>query len=342
MKIYSPRFSFQVALSRFAVLMLLSAIVGWPDHGIYAQEQTAHVAVRGRLQLPARFQSVVSWQTLDIRLIELIELPPVPLPTNWAEFTGDQRRAWWEEFRNSDRGREFIHQQEELAARAVEFKIRPEPDGSFQLFDVKPGVWGLLCDSQVSIDSRSYQVELEAEISVGEQVDEIQLGEIQLRVIRNLAAGDPVPNFEQSTLSGETISPSSFSHKSLFVSFCDPTSEQEVQFQRELLKAFDELKSSHAVEWVVVLIAPQMEGVEKVVWEFASTGAHFVCVESIDHPLCSEFGIRRIPDCSFIDAQGVVGVSSQELLAEFRRTDASLRDILSGILQRNHPVDRSK
>ncbi len=303
-----------------------------------AQEKTSGATVRGRFVLPADCVASIALPTLQIELVELVEAPEPPWPENYQQLTAEQRQRWWNEYVASDAGQKYLATRKQLAEQARTLRIRPEPSGDFVLFDVPAGAWELFADETCRLEALTYRVRLSAEITIGPQVEEIQLGEIGLDVRRALQADEAAPDLQAKTIAEEVFSGETYRGRSLLVSFCGPPFEHEFAFQRRVLAAYESLKVIQPMDLLIVLVTPEKESFQGFVWEHAGAGAHFVWVANLDEPICRDFGVTALPSLWLINSRQRVAVTDEQF-GDALRSGRSIEDAVKNAWQMRDGVD---
>jgi hypothetical protein len=118
-----------------------------PAHVQTKNGETAHILlggtgrpVIGRLVVPAGIQEHIDWSRYSTQLHT--QVPKPKFPDGWQTMTDDQRRAWFQQWMNTEEGRAF--RQASQAKREIHFYPFPtSSDGTFRVEDMPPGDYEL-------------------------------------------------------------------------------------------------------------------------------------------------------------------------------------------------------
>jgi hypothetical protein len=103
--------------------------------------------------------------------------PPLPLPKNWLAMDEGQRRAWTEQFKQTDAGREWARQQPGEAGFRMVILGR---DGTVRLDDVPPGSYVLTAQTSEPHWARLVHEFTVAEAAPGKDEAPVDLGNLEL------------------------------------------------------------------------------------------------------------------------------------------------------------------
>ncbi len=193
-----------------------------PAPAVEAVEQ-ATVSVSGKLVLPKEAEAE------EIELAKLkgtvqFQLPRVepPFPDGFAEMSQDEKRAWFEAFRDTDEYAAYVEKARARNAEQremLEIEIAFEDDGSFTLEGLKPGDWALTAQIPHPRSDRHWGASIYQTITVPADQDEVALDPIELNVTRLLLPGDMAPDFTATKYDGTTFKLSDYRGRYVLVDF---------------------------------------------------------------------------------------------------------------------------
>ncbi len=100
--------------------------------------------IRGQFVQSDREGHQIDLKEFKIKLVQLIQLPQPELPGNWSEMSFEDRQKWLNEFEQTDEGKQLIAKQDQMLAERVSFDINVDDDGSWVVFDVPVGKYGIV------------------------------------------------------------------------------------------------------------------------------------------------------------------------------------------------------
>lgn len=285
------------------------------------------VTVRGKITQGSDDKSFqVDLSEIKVKFLKRIVLPPAPVPENWAQMKTADQEAWWTQFLESDAGKKYMAEREELLKSGEEFEAPVEADGSFVLYDVTPGTYGLTARIDKKIGPRTYAFEMFGEIPVAEESDIIELGEKQLVITPIIRTGEPASEWTDATnLGGEEVTLTSFKGKYVLISFWasdDPSRE----FQKDIQAAYKKLKTKHNFELLSVSLDANKDALVKFVNENKLQGVHVHASRESD--IAKAFGVHSTPGLLMIDPEGVIKMTYPEMIRAFRAGKPTLDIIL--------------
>ena len=311
---------FQLILSFF---LASSSLMAWQDNA----EEKNGVTVRGKIIQGSEDESFhVDLSKIKVKFLKRIVLPPAPVPENWAKMKTPDQEAWWNEFLESDQGKKYMADREELLKSGEEFEAPVEADGSFVLYDVTPGTYGVTARIDKKVGPRTYAFEFFGEIPVAKESDIIELGEKQLVITPIIRTGEPAADWTGATnLTGDKVTLDSFQGKYVLINFWasdDPSRE----FQQDIQTAYSKLKENHKFELLSVSLDENKEALTKFVRENKLQGVHVHA--SRESEITKAFGVHSTPGMLLIDTEGVIKMTYPEMIRAFRSGKPTLDIIL--------------
>ncbi len=265
---------------------------------------------------------------LKTTLDQQVKLPPPPLPDDWKDMNVEQRQAWARDFDASERGKAFIEERKKILESAPHFDLRLEDDGSFVVYDVPEGIYGLRGELEKTISDRNYIFEVFGQISVGGDVDEVLLDPISVTVTRWLVAGEPIPNLDIETFDGKNrIDNSLLSGRNVLVSFWSLKSPPSLEFSKTIQEMYAKSRKKNNLQLFSICINSERDEALKYVKEQKIKGLHGFA-KSWEHETVNEFGVRSIPALFLVGTDGKIKMTHADFQQAFRAPNAELTQIV--------------
>jgi hypothetical protein len=97
--------------------------------------------IRGKIVPNEKFP--IELGDLKIKLFQQVELPQPPLPDNFQSMAAAEREEWWTDFLQTEDGKKLQAERQKRIEAADVFEIEIEENGSFVVYDVPQGRYGL-------------------------------------------------------------------------------------------------------------------------------------------------------------------------------------------------------
>lgn len=285
------------------------------------------VTVRGKIIQGSEDKTFhVELSDFKVKFLKRIVLPPAPVPEDWAKMKPADQEAWWNNFLESDAGKDYMTKREELLKSGEEFEAPVEADGSFVLYDITPGTYGLTARVDKKIGPRTYAFEMFGEIPVGEESDIIELGEKQLVITPIIRTGEPASEWSEATnLSGDEVTLQTFQGKYVLLNFWS-SDDPSRDFQNDIQAAYNKLKEKHPFELLSVSLDAKKDALVKFVQDNKLQGVHVHT--SRDSEIAKAFGVHSTPGLLLIDPEGVIKMTYPEMIQAFQSGKPTLDVIL--------------
>ncbi len=239
-----------------------------------------------------------------------------------------EREAWIKEFQESEKGKEFIANNEKLLEKAHVFELKIEANGEFTVYDVTPGTYALRGRVDKELQNRNFAFEVFGEVEVLEDVDELMLDPIEVLVTPLLVAGESAPPFSLKTHDDSaTLVPSQFRGKYVLLNFWSTESPPSVEFQTEIQKMYDQLKSKHPLELLSVNVDANREGAIDYIKKAKLRGRHGF-TDGWNHPTLEAYGVRAIPAQFLLDPEGKISMTNMDFRRAFMAGKPDLATIV--------------
>lgn len=132
--------------------------------------------------------------------------------------------------------------------------------------------------------------------------------------------GQPLPNFEEVSLSGDTLSPETFKGKPLVIALWAAWQRDARTFLRNV-RRLERLGSNAEVQFLLVSLDPSRHTPKRLI-KYDSLQAHVLCdQQSLSSPLVSTFGLQQLPEFILVSSEGIIqkrGLTYQELEHELK------------------------
>lgn len=332
----------QTTAARFWVpIVVLALFVGLVPQCVVGQESEKSdagqklVTVKGRILQHPDKRWKIDLAELQPKLVEFVldRLPEPELPKDWDKLTNEQRQKWIEEFEKSDEGQKLLAEQERVLQAARQFEVPVEENGEFVVYDVPPATYGLSGRVDKKIGDYNYVFEVFGQLIVGDNVDEVLLDPIAVMVTPIFEAGQPVPEFEVTTLDGKKVTAQSYQGRNVLLDvWSSEYSPPSVEFQKQVQTVLQELKEQGIeLEVSSICLDSDPARIRKTVQQNALGGPHAV-IPGWDDPLVERLGVRVLPWFMLVDEQGKIRLTHDEIRRQFS-TGKSLTEIIAAGIQ---------
>ncbi len=309
---------------------------------VEAQTKPSSTAVRGAFVQSENPKHQVDFGDFKLRLLEEVELPDADPPKNWEAMTVTERQVFLEKFKASKEGQALIAKRDAILKARHSFDIKIEPNGKWVVFDVPVGHFSIVNGRiDKTVDGQKFAFELFGQFDVSPKVEEVVLDPIPILVTPLFVSGDTAPEFElDGREDSSSIAKKDFAGKHLLIYFWSTASQPSVDYLDDVNQVFEELKSTHGLELLLVNLDQDKESAIKAL-DAAKTkgkagfagGAHSQVPES--------FGARALPSFWLLGPAGKILMTHNEI----RRAGFSgkpLKEIVSNridVKEETRPAD---
>lgn len=301
-----------------------------------AEGQDDDAVVRGKIAFDeTRSESwdgnrlVVPYAEIVASLRErIVYLPPYPKEFNtWKP---EQRLQWERKFIETEAGKKFLEERKKRFAEAKVFDIKFEKDGSFVVYDVPVGIYGIQGRVDKEFGGTKYGFEVFGQIEVIEEVDELVLQPMRVEVTPMLAAGQIAPPVEVSRVDGKgVLTRDAFkSSQYLFVYFWTLASPSAAMDQKMIREAVDALKDKHGIRLLSINVDNDQQKVLNFVEKNDMNPESNGITGGLEHRCLFDYGVRSLPSFWLINKDGRI-VMTQYEIAQAMRVKPSLTAIIS-------------
>ena len=192
-----------------AILVLIGLGLGslaFPGFAYGQDDEKSEAVVRGKIEYDrTRAESwngdklIVPYPEIETKLRQRLMLDPPPYPAEAKNWKPEQVVEWEKQFVESDAGKKFIEERKNLVDNANAFDVRFEKDGTFVVYDVPVGVYGIQGRVDKEVNGTNYGFEVFGQIEVLKDVDELVLPAMRVEVTPLLKAKQAAPPIEVKT-----------------------------------------------------------------------------------------------------------------------------------------------
>ncbi len=273
---------------------------------------------------------VIPYNEIEAKLRQKVILPRPPYPAGYKTWTREKIIKWEMEFVKTEAGKRYVAKNEQLLEAAHAFDIKFEKkDGSFVVYDVPPGVYGIQGRVDKEIGGTKYGFEVFGEVEVLKDVDEIVLKPMRVEVTPLMASKQKSPPIGVATYDGKRIlNLKTFEDKILFVNFWSSASPTAAAEQQMIQDMYHELKGKYPIKLLSICVDDKpkdvltyinknkigIKGAGGVVRPVGSFGF----TSGADHRTIFDFGVRAFPSFWLIDKDGMIMMSQFEIAAAMR------------------------
>lgn len=169
-----------------------------------SEQSSGTVTVRGQLVF-ANPEIEFELKGIPVILDEFKTPPKLPLPDDFTDMTMEQRQAWYAEFIESDAGKKYQAEVDEIQKTRHYEEAEADADGRFVFKKVKRSHYGLYGQKEFTKDGKTYIAEFQAEFPIEDKVKFIELDRLPVVIKRVLQVGETAPNLRLKELDGVAV-----------------------------------------------------------------------------------------------------------------------------------------
>ena len=321
-------------------LLLFSCLVISPLTVVGQSEDEA--VIRGKIAYDkSRIKSwdgnrlVVPYGDIVAKLREKVKLPDPPLPQGFSEWKRAEKLDWLKKFLKTNAGKKYVEKKTELIEAARTFDINFEEDGTFVIYDVPVGTYGIQGRVDKEIGGTDYGFEVFGEIQILKDVDELQLEPIRVEVTPLMKRKQPAPpvsvktHDEKATLNLET-----FEGNYLFLNFWTAASPTAAREQKMIQEMYLALKTKFPVKLLSINVDEDRKtALHYIVSNRIREGSHGF-TNGIEHRTIFDYGVRSFPSFWLINKDKTILMTQYEI-AQAMRVKPDMITIVSDRLDDN-------
>lgn len=262
---------------------------------------------------------VVPFEEIKAMLRERVILPMPPLPENFAELKPEQQLEWEKQFVESAEGKKFLEDRAALLEKASAFDVLFEKDGSFVIYDVPAGIYGIQGRVDKEIDGRMYAFEVFGQIEIAEDVDEVPLKPMAVEITPLLKSKQPAPPVAVKIHDdSQVLTLEAFKGNLVFVNFWTAQSPTAAAEQKMVQDMYEALQSKYDLKLLSINIDENRKETLSYIGKNGLTKGSHGFTGGLDHPTIFHYGVRSYPSFWLIDKEGQIMMSQYEVAQAMR------------------------
>lgn len=294
------------------------------------------VTILGTFVLPKEHAGAIQVSSLPVKLLEDVYLPPLPLPENWQEMASEDQNKWWEEFQQSERGKTFFTERQQLLDNAKNYDVRIEPNGDFKVYDIPAGRYQLHGLLNKTINEIDFAFEVFGAITIAEEADEVVMGKIEVMVSPLWKSGQTAPAISGQTLDGNSFELKSLAGQNVLVVFWLVDSDHADQFQKALWDEIQKLNPQAPINFISACLDADAARVKAAAEKGEFPGQVVVC-GAWDGKVARDYGLAHFPSLWLIGPDQKLKMTDEEFGIARIASQLSLPNIVSKLLA-NEPI----
>jgi peroxiredoxin len=284
--------------------------------------------IKGKVTLPAKYKSAIAFAELPVQLFEQLELDPPPLPENWGKMTFEEQDKWFSEFQASQVGIEWIDARQKKIDAAHVFKVRIEDDGSFIVYDVPAGTYGIGGRVDKKLGDYTVAFEVFGQLEVVANTDEILMGAIEISVTPLLQNGDLAPPLDLKTLDNKNFKLSELHGHPVVLLFWSADSPPSTALVKNIDEAIKQIGPERNLSFVTIALDEEVAKAKTFLDENSVAGISALA-GGWNSEATMSYGVRGIPSLWLIDSEGKISLSNNEFSMALRLSQLSFADIIA-------------
>jgi hypothetical protein len=316
-----------------------------------AMAQVDEAVVRGKIEFDqTRLKSwddnqlVVPFVEIEAKLRERVTPPRPPLPTGFDDWKLEAKQKWEKEFIESEAGKKFLENRKKLFEQAKVFDVKFEKDGTFVVYDVPVGVYGIQARVDKEIGDTKYGFEVFGQIEVLKDVDELMLQPLSVEVTPLLQRDQTAPPITVTTHDNKLdMNLETFRDDYLFLNFWTSTSPTAAREQKLVQEMYAALKPKHNVRLLSINIDSNRKQALDFIKKNKLKGSHGF-TGGLAHRAIFDYGVRSFPSFWLIGKDDKILMSQFEV-AQAMRVKPSITVIVSDRIEGKDaptPADESR
>jgi thiol-disulfide isomerase/thioredoxin len=271
---------------------------------------------------------VIPYQDIEAKIRQKITPPAPPYPPQHKQWTRKQYLEWEAKFVETAQGKKFLEDRKKLLENAAAFDVKFEKDGTFVIYDVPAGTYGIQGRTDREIGETNYGFEVFGEIQVLKDVNTLNLRPMRVEVTPLMKAGQKAPPFAVKTHDDKTVlERTTFKSKYLFLNFwssVSPTSHIEQKLVQDLN---EKLKEKYDLIVLSINIDTDRDKILKYIVDKKLVQGRHGFTGGANHKALWDYGVRSFP--SFWLLEGDEIKMSQYEIASMMRIKPDLVTIIS-------------
>ena len=327
-----PMLNFRLLGSLLALLIL----VGAADSNAQTRKPKKRLAViRGKIAYDKKLvqswdgnKLVIPYQEIEAKIRQKVVPPPPPYPDGVEKWTQAQLIEWEKKFIETARGKKFLEDRNKFLEDAHAFDVKFEKDGSFVIYDVPAGTYGIQGRKDEQIGGTTYGFEVFGEITVLKDVEELILDPMRVEVTPLMKAKQKAPPLAVNTHDDKIVLKRElFKNKYLFLNFWSSVSPSSAAEQKMVQDMYLALKDKHDMLLLSINIDDDREKTLKYIVKNKLAQGRHGFTGGPDHKTLWDYGVRSFPSFWLIEDDAIK--MSQYDIARMMRLKPDLKTIVS-------------
>ena len=328
-----------IPISRSFSLLLIAAtsFLAFCPANLNAQDAKKEEAVlRGKIGYDrTRAESwegnklVIPYGDIPAKLRQRVTVPPPPLPAGFNQLSNQQKMEWEKKFVATEAGKKFLENKKRLIEAGHAFDLKFEKDGSFVVYDVPVGVYGIQGRVDKKIGDTTYGFEVFGQVEVLEDVDQLDLEPMRVEVTPLMKSKQIAPPVSVKTHdNGATLTLKNYEDKYLFINFWTAASPTSVQEQKLVQAMHAALKKKYPIKLLSINVdADRKKSLQYIISNRLSEGSHGFS-GGVENRTLFDYGVRSLPSFWLIGQDGKILMSQYEI-AQAMRVKPDITTIVS-------------
>ncbi|MHC4482334.1 MAG: carboxypeptidase regulatory-like domain-containing protein [Planctomycetota bacterium] len=258
----------------------------------------------------------VNWQKTEEGKAFIKEHLLPEYPDNVTEMTMEEIRAWTKDWQKTEDGKAFMKAQQKRAKHRRHYAVRIEPDGTFRVEDVSAGTYQLyvhLFDKSRSgfsgreelIGSLNYDFEV-PDMNEGASDEPLDIGTLEIRIMKRLKAGDVAASFEAETFDGRQIRLEDYRGKVVLLNFLVSGHSQYAKGISGLDEIYDIFSKEERFVMIGLWLDEDVETAKNFVRDNALRWINCYPTGKSRASVSKDYGVRRLPYTFVIGPDGKI------------------------------------
>ena len=298
------------------------------------KKKSEGVTVKGRISQHEKEDFQIDLSEFSCMLNQQVKLPEPPVPKDkWPQMTPKEQAEWVRKFEASEQFKQFMAKRKKVQDSAERFEIQIEKNGSFVVYDVPPGNYGLRGRAEKVIDEKNYVFEVFGQIGVSKDVEEVLLDPMTVIVTRLAKSNEAIPAVSIKTFDGKaTINNQLLAKRNVLVYFWSINSQPSVDQAKLVHKTYMEVKEKNPIQLLSICLDCDRKKALKHIVDGNLDGWHGYA-KNWEHPTIGEFGVRIIPAMFLLGADGKLKMTQWDFRSLMDAPDTDLSKIIVDVLQ---------
>ena len=268
--------------------------------------------VVGKLVLTNKQKIVPDLKKAKFALAEIVEPENPPYPKDFQKLPLEKQEAWIKDFLESKAGIAYkARLRKRNQARKI-FKIYFDDDGSFKVKNVPFGSYSLEGILFGKSGDKKFAAEVIAGVEIKTDIDQVDLGKIEVQMLPFLTTGDAAPEIELGTIDGKKVKLSDYRGKYVLIDFWATWCVPCVAATPTLKEIYSKMKSKGKFEVIGVSLDDNKEKPIKYTKEKQIKWIQAFAGPDWDQKSISGWGVQSIPSFWLVDPKGKIIVTDRD------------------------------